>query len=77
MSKKKKSGAAVGKRCIDQQRQARLLKQADMQSSIESQVQVGCEVIACFFTISGAMLEVSSLVFRLFRSRRLGINGLN
>ena len=44
----KKSRAAVGKRCIDQQRQARLLKQADMWSSIESQAQVGWEVIACF-----------------------------
>ena len=54
--KEKKSRAAVGKRCIDQQRQARFLKQADMQSSIESQAQVGWEVIAYFFTISGAML---------------------
>ena len=46
----------MGKRCIDQKRQARLLKQADVQSSIESQAQVGWEVIAYFFTISGAML---------------------
>ena len=56
MSKKKNERAAVGKRSIDQQRQARFLKQADMQSSIESQAQVGWEVIACFITISGAML---------------------
>ena len=48
----------MSKRCIDQKRQARLLKQADMQSSIESQAQVGWEVIAFFYHLRRDAWEV-------------------
>ena len=66
----------MGKRCIDQQRQARFLKEADMQISIESQAQEGCEVIACFFTISGAMLGSNRLFLDLFGRDAWELKGL-
>ena len=56
MSKDKNRGQRMVSDASIKKRQARLLKQADMQSSIESQAQVGWDVIAYFFTISGAML---------------------
>ena len=47
-----------------------------MQISIESQAQEGCEVIACFFTISGAMLGSNRLFLDLFGRDAWELEGL-
>ena len=74
--KGKKSRAEVGKRCINQKRKARRLKQADMQSTIVSSPG-RLRSNRFFFTILGAMLESNRLFVDRFGRDAWELKGYN